>query len=174
VATTEGQGRFGAPAALEHVSDLAPDVGDTVSVFLRVPKASGVKQALLRTFIDGEQALTETTLDRENEHEVWLRGQFRVENPVVGYRWLLDGVPDGYQWLNGEGTYAHDVTDAADFRSRPTPPRRRGRLMPCCTRSSRTGSPSLWTAPLLTGRSRSVGRPGDRPGAGDAVPVLRR
>lgn len=107
-----------------YVSDLTPDVGDTVSVFLRVPKASGVKQAMLRTFIDGEQALTETTVDRETEHEVWLRGQFRVENPVVGYRWLLDGVPNGYQWLNGEGTHAHDVTDAADFRitTHPAPP----------------------------------------------------
>ena len=107
-----------------YVSDLTPDVGDTVSVFLRVPKASGVKQAMLRTFIDGEQALTETVVDRETEHEVWLRGQFHVENPVVGYRWLLDGVPNGYQWLNGEGTHAHDVTDAADFRitTHPAPP----------------------------------------------------
>ena len=34
----------------------------------------------------------------------------------MNYRWLLDGVPDGYQWLNGEGLHAHDVTDAADFR----------------------------------------------------------
>jgi alpha-glucosidase len=107
-----------------YVSDLTPDVGDTVSVFLRVPKASGVKQALLRTYIDGEQALTETTVDRETDHEVWLRGQFRVENPVVNYRWLIDGVPGGYQWLNGEGAHAHDVTDAADFRitTHPAPP----------------------------------------------------
>lgn len=34
----------------------------------------------------------------------------------MNYRWLLVGVPDGYQWLNGEGLHAHDVTDAADFR----------------------------------------------------------
>jgi alpha-glucosidase len=107
-----------------YVSDLTPDVGDSVSVFLRVPKASGVTQAMLRTYIDGEQALTETTVDRETEHEVWLRGQFRVENPVVNYRWLVDGVPNGYQWVNGEGAHAHDVTDAADFRitTHPAPP----------------------------------------------------
>jgi alpha-glucosidase len=55
---------------------------------------------------------------------VWLRGQFRVENPVVGYRWLIDGVPNGYQWLNGQGVHTHDVTDAADFRvtTHPAPP----------------------------------------------------
>ena len=107
-----------------YVSDPTPDEGDTVSVFLRVPKASGVTRALLRTYIDGEQALTETRVDRESDDEVWLRGDFSVENPVVNYRWLLDGVPDGYQWLNGEGTHDHDVTDAADFRisTHPAPP----------------------------------------------------
>lgn len=107
-----------------YVSNLTPDLGDTVAVFLRVPKASGVTQAMLRTFVDGEQELTATTVDRETEHEVWLRGEVRAENPVVGYRWLLDGVPNGYQWLNGEGTHAHDVTDAADFRitTHPAPP----------------------------------------------------
>ncbi len=105
-----------------YVSNLAPDVGDTVSVFLRVPKASRVTRALLRTYIDGEQALTETSVDRETEDEVWLRGQFRVENPLVNYRWLLDGVPNGYQWLNGEGLCTRDVTDAADFRITTFPP----------------------------------------------------
>ena len=99
-----------------YVSDLAPNLGDTVAVFLRVPRASGVRQALLRVYVDGEQALTETVVDREDDHEVWLRGNVPLHNPVVNYRWLLDGVPDGYQWLNGEGLHAHDVTDAADFR----------------------------------------------------------
>ena len=99
-----------------YVSDLAPNLGDTVAVFLRVPRASGVREALLRVYVDGEQALTETVVDREDDHEVWLRGNVPLHNPVVNYRWLLDGVPDGYQWLNGEGLHAHDVTDAADFR----------------------------------------------------------
>jgi alpha-glucosidase len=105
-----------------YVSDLSPDVGDTVSVFLRVPRSSGVTRALLRTYVDGEQSLTESTVDRETDHEVWLRGEVHVENPVVNYRWLLDGVPDGYQWLNGEGTHPYDVTDASDFRITTYPP----------------------------------------------------
>lgn len=107
-----------------YVSDLTPDVGDSVAVFLRVPRAIGVRRALLRVYIDGEQSLLATTVDREDEHEYWVRGEVPVENPVVNYRWLLDGVPDGYQWLNGEGLHAHDVTDAADFRitTHPAPP----------------------------------------------------
>ncbi|HEX5729776.1 glycoside hydrolase family 13 protein [Microbacterium sp.] len=93
-------------------------------MFLRVPKASSVTRVMLRTYIDGEQALSETTVDRETEEDVRLRAQFRVENPVVNYRWLLDGVPNGYQWLNGEGFFDRDVTDASDFRisTYPAPP----------------------------------------------------
>ena len=107
-----------------YVSDLTPDVGDTVTVFLRVPRASGVRQALLRVYLDGEQALTATRVDRQDEHETWLRADIPVENPVVNYRWLLDGVPNGYQWLTGTGLHAHDVTDASDFRitTHPEPP----------------------------------------------------
>ncbi len=105
-----------------YVSDLSPEVGDTVAVFLRVPRTSGVTRALLRTYVDGEQALTGTTVDRETEHEVWLRGDIHVENPVVNYRWLLDGIPEGYQWLNGEGAHPYDVTDASDFRITTYPP----------------------------------------------------
>ena len=107
-----------------YVSDLSPDLGDTVSVFLRVPKASGVRNALLRIYIDGEQDHMETKVDRETENEVWLRSEFRVDNPVVNYRWLLDGVPNAYQWLNGEGLHRRDVTDASDFRitTYPAPP----------------------------------------------------
>ena len=107
-----------------YVSDLSPEVGDDVTVFLRVPRSCGVTTALLRVYIDGEQALTPTRVDREDEHDVWLRGEIPVHNPVVNYRWLLDGVPGGYQWLDGEGLHAHDVTDAADFRitTHPAPP----------------------------------------------------
>ncbi len=69
-----------------YVSDLTPDIGDTVSVLLQVPKASGVTQALLRVYIYGEQSLTETTVDRETEGAIWLRGDIPVENAVVNYR----------------------------------------------------------------------------------------
>ena len=107
-----------------YVSNLTPDVGDKVTVFLRVPRVSGVRQALLRACIDGEQVLIETKDDRRDENDTWLRADIPAENPVVNYRWLLDGVPNGYQWLNGEGLHAHDVTDAADFRitTHPAPP----------------------------------------------------
>ncbi len=79
-------------------------------------------------------------------------------NPVVNYRWLLDGVPGGYQWLNGEGLHAHDVTDAADFRMTcARRAARRGPRTPSCTRCSPTGSRSRSTVRHRTGRSRRTG-----------------
>ena len=99
-----------------YVSNPDPGIGETVTVFLRVPRASGVTKALLRVCIDGEQALIETEPDRQDAHEFWLRARVRMDNPVVNYRWLLDGPPGGYQWLNGTGLHTRDVTDACDFR----------------------------------------------------------
>jgi alpha-glucosidase len=39
-----------------------------------------------------------------------------IHNPVTNYRFLLQGGPLGYQWLNGTGLHDRDVPDAADFR----------------------------------------------------------
>lgn len=140
-----------------YVADQAPSLGDSVPVLLRVPRASGVRNALLRVYIDGEQELLPTVVDRESEHEVWLRSQVPLDNPVVNYRWLLDGVAGGYQWLNGEGLHPHDVTDAADFRisSHAAPPA--WAQDACSTRCFPTGSRSRWTVPHPTGRFRSSG-----------------
>ncbi len=107
-----------------YVSDPAPSLGDTVTVFLRLPRYGDVTTALVRTMVDGEQVLVPATLDRQDDRDAWLRADIRVENPVQNYRWLLDGGPHGYQWLTGTGLHARDVTDASDFRftTYPAPP----------------------------------------------------
>ena len=57
------------------------------------------------------------TVDRQDKRDTWLRGaELPVVNPVVSYRWLLDGGQHGYQWLNGAGMHGHDVADVSDFR----------------------------------------------------------
>ena len=65
---------------------------------------------------DGEPELVPAVVDRQDESDTWLRADIPVVNPVVSYRWLLDGGPNGYQWLNGSGLHGRDVADAADFR----------------------------------------------------------
>lgn len=91
-------------------------LGGRVSVFLRVPRTSDVSRAWVRVINDGEPELIRADLDRQDERDTWLRAELPVVNPVVCYRWLLDGGPWGYQWLNGRGLHSHDVADVFDFR----------------------------------------------------------
>ena len=70
----------------------------------------------MRVISDGEPELVRATIDRQDERDTWLRAEVPVVNPVVSYRWLLDGGEHGYQWLNGAGLHSHDVADAFDFR----------------------------------------------------------
>lgn len=99
-----------------YVPDPTPTLGGKAAVRLRVPDGSDVTAAWVRVLADGEPELVRATVDRQDGHATWLRAELRVVNPVVSYRWLLDGGDHGYQWLNGTGLHPHDVADAADFR----------------------------------------------------------
>lgn len=99
-----------------YVPDPNPKLGGKVNVFLRVPQTSDVTSAWVRVLNDGEPELVQATVERQDKHNAWLRAELPVVNPVVSYRWLLDGGPYGYQWLNGTGLHGHDVADAFDFR----------------------------------------------------------
>ena len=99
-----------------YVPDPTPRLGGIVTVFLRIPCTSDVTSAWVRVLCDGEPELVRATVDRKDERDTWLRADLRVVNPVVSYRWLMDGGAYGYQWLNGAGLHSHDVADASDFR----------------------------------------------------------
>jgi alpha-glucosidase len=99
-----------------YVPEPQARLGGTVDVLLRVPKTSDVTRAWARVLMDGEPELVEARLDREDANDRWLRATLRAVNPVVSYRFLLDGGANGYQWLNGGGLHGRDVPDAADFR----------------------------------------------------------
>lgn len=99
-----------------HVPDDAPAPGETVPVFVRVPRGDGARNLWVRTIPDAEPKFVAGTIDRETEHESWWRCDVEVRTPLTSYRFLSDGGPTGYRWLNGTGVHAHDVTDASDFR----------------------------------------------------------
>jgi alpha-glucosidase len=107
-----------------HVGNDAPGLGETVPVFLRVPRDDGLTGAWVRATPDAEPHLVAGEVDRETAAETWWRFEVRVRNPLTGYRFLLGGGRHGYRWLNGTGVHAHDVTDARDFKlsSAPAPP----------------------------------------------------
>jgi alpha-glucosidase len=80
-----------------YVPDPNPKLGAKVNVFLRVPRTSDVTSAWVRVIIDGEPELVRPAVDRQDKRDTWLRAELPVINPVVSYRWLLDGGQYGYQ-----------------------------------------------------------------------------
>jgi alpha-glucosidase len=108
-------------AALHVVND-APSLGETVPVFVRVPRGDGLTRLWARTTPDSEPHFLPGRVDRTTASETWWRCDIKVRNPLTGYRFLLGGGPLGYRWLNGTGTHAHDVPDTDDFRLSSAPP----------------------------------------------------
>ncbi|MEN3310506.1 MAG: alpha-glucosidase [Micromonosporaceae bacterium] len=105
-----------------YVSDPAPDLGDTVTVWVRVPAGAGVSMVWARSTPDGEPRFAMSSVDREAPGEVWWRAEVEVHNPVTNYRFLLVDAAGRYRWLTGRGVVAHDVSDATDFRLVAYPP----------------------------------------------------
>jgi alpha-glucosidase len=105
-----------------HVANDAPVLGETVPVFLRVPRGDAVTGAWARTTPDAEPHMLAGEVDRETASETWWRFDVTVHNPLTGYRFLLAGGPRGHRWVNGTGVHAHDLTDAGDFRLTTSPP----------------------------------------------------
>ncbi|MBU2666839.1 glycoside hydrolase family 13 protein [Actinoplanes bogorensis] len=98
-----------------YVSDPAPTLGDTVSVFVRVPRGTGVSRVHMRWVRDGEPIFSSLKVDRRTGGDTWWRGDVTAHNPVTRYRFLL-GTTAGVRWLTGLGLTAHDVPDSTDFR----------------------------------------------------------
>ncbi|MCA1783245.1 MAG: alpha-amylase family glycosyl hydrolase [Dermatophilaceae bacterium] len=99
-----------------YVSTRRPDLGDSVTVRVRVPGASGFSRVHVRTVPDGAQYFTPARVERETGTDTWWRADMIVHNPVTNYRFVLQGGPQEYAWLTGAGPFGRDVPDASDFR----------------------------------------------------------
>ena len=169
------------PAAPRRLGALrlqpVPRAGETVRVLRPGPaRGAGSTAVHLRTAPDGEQQFTAAVVDRRTDTDTWWRAELTCHNPVTSYRFLLEGGPTSYAWLNGTGLHVRDVPDAADFRlvtydaaarlgagcrglpDLPGPLRRR----PVDRRGARLGGP------------RRLGRPGHDRRGGIGQPALRR
>jgi alpha-glucosidase len=91
-----------------------PALGGTVSVRLRVPRLLQVDSVALRSTPNAEiDLVTAKEVDR-SEHDSWWQAELSLENPLTRYRFVLS-VGDREMHVNGAGTFAHEVSDAADF-----------------------------------------------------------
>lgn len=95
-----------------------------MDLLIRVPHVADVRSIHVRSTPDAEPAFTAAQVDRTTERDTWWRAPLAMHNPVMNYRFLLQGGSAGYQWLNGTGLHERDIPDAADFRitTFPAPP----------------------------------------------------
>lgn len=114
-----------------YVSDLAPSLGDVVTVRLRVPQGYGPLAAVrTRSNPDHEPEWTDAVRLGSADGWDWWEAPVTVRNPRHGYRWLLvhENGPDGQQgtveWLNQTGIHRLETLDAEDFAlvAYPAPP----------------------------------------------------
>ncbi|MEU4240537.1 glycoside hydrolase family 13 protein [Actinoplanes sp. NPDC026619] len=107
-----------------YVTNPAPALGETVSVFVRVPAGIRASRIHLRWLSDGEPVFTSAVVDRTDKRgDVWWRAEMPVRNPVTPYRFLIR-TSQGVRWLTGLGLTHYDVPDNTDFRlvTHPAPP----------------------------------------------------
>jgi alpha-glucosidase len=85
-----------------------------VRLRLRVASAAPVHRVYLRTFPDGEQALTQMRPGPLAPPARWFEADMPVLEPVVHYRFLLE-TTEGLWWYNAAGPSRFDPLDSADF-----------------------------------------------------------
>ncbi|HSP28440.1 MAG TPA: alpha-amylase family glycosyl hydrolase, partial [Ilumatobacteraceae bacterium] len=118
-----------------YVESTARTLGSSLPVRLRVPDSCGTTRVRLRSTPDAEPAVVEATIEGREHGATWWRADLELHNPVIHYRWLLDGGTLGRCWVNGAGVFHRDVTDDADFRitARFPAPRSPGTKTPTAT-----------------------------------------
>jgi alpha-glucosidase len=99
-----------------YVSNPYPALGETVRVRMRVPREAEVSAVHVRTCPDAEPAFVDAVLERRSDTETWWAADVACHNPVTNYRFILEGGPTGYLWLNGTGVHQRDIPDRDDFR----------------------------------------------------------
>ncbi|WP_137843098.1 glycoside hydrolase family 13 protein [Microbacterium sp. 2FI] len=108
-----------------HVSDLAPALGDVVTVRLRVPAGYG-PLAVVRTRSnpDHEPEWSDAVHLGESDGWDWWEAPVTVRNPRHGYRWMLQLENGAVEWLNQTGLHRIETLDAEDFAlvATPAPP----------------------------------------------------
>ncbi|MDI1459975.1 glycoside hydrolase family 13 protein [Catellatospora sp. KI3] len=108
-----------------YVSHPEPVLGDTVTVWVRVPAAAEVGAVQVRATFDREPVVYAAEVDPDRTGaclggygptDVWWRVSLRARNGVTNYRFRLTPAAGAPYWLTSAGVVEHEVTDDTDFR----------------------------------------------------------
>lgn len=106
-----------------YVSTETPVLGGTVWVRLRVPTSfPTVRSVRTRSNPDHEPRFSDAAVVFSDADAAWWQAPVEVENPVHGYRWLIELADGSILWLNAVGLSAIEVRDVDDFRLVTAPP----------------------------------------------------
>ena len=106
-----------------YVSDQDPVLGEAVALRLRVPRGfPQLRSVRVRSNPDREPSYAHARVVHEGPDAVWWQAEVVVENPVHGYRWLLEGLDAETWWLTSHGLSTVETRDIDDFRLVTFPP----------------------------------------------------
>ncbi|MCB8918242.1 MAG: glycoside hydrolase family 13 protein [Ardenticatenaceae bacterium] len=97
-----------------YVSTPLPRLEEQVTLRLRAGADAPVRRVFLRTFPDGEQALTPMSRGEAGAPAAWWECRVRVNQPHFHYRFVLEA-DDGVWFYTAAGPTAHIPWDATDF-----------------------------------------------------------
>lgn len=98
-----------------YVSNPLPELGETVTISLRVPKQSPIRHIFLRTAPDGENHFEQMTIARKDTLSAWWTASLRVTMPHNPYRFKIL-TDEGAYFYDAEGVSRADSPDWTDFK----------------------------------------------------------
>ena len=98
-----------------YVSNIAPKLGERVTLKVRVPKNDPANSLFVRILQDGEAVTYPMKKSKRTSVETWWQVSVEIVSTLTNYRFLLRNQRD-FRWLNAEGVFARDVVDHCDFK----------------------------------------------------------
>ena len=103
-----------------YVSDIAPKIGDQVTLRVRIPNTYLFKQGFVRVYEDAEPRTYPIKKATKRSTESWYEVTIPIHNIHTIYRFVFIGIGK-YEWLNAHGLTDHDVHSNNDFQIVSTP-----------------------------------------------------
>ncbi len=98
-----------------YVSDLTPQLNDTVTIRLRTSRDAPLRHVLLRTTPDGEEHLAVMISAEITPVCQWWQIELTIREPIVNYRFVLLA-DDGVWFYSAAGPSHYVPLDNTDFR----------------------------------------------------------
>lgn len=98
-----------------YVSNIAPAIGEKVTLKVRVPNNYVFEKVMLRIYHDGEPRIFEMKKGKKGKKETWYQINVEILNLQNYYRFAFIG-QDKYEWLNAKGLFDYDVHSNSDFQ----------------------------------------------------------